>query len=194
MPLLTNPRRERFAQHVAEAGNGSAAYRMTYGVHGASAEVGASRLLRNDKVKRRVRELQGEAARAAVMTLEEQRLLLAAVARGEHKGAKISDRLRAIEIDAKLAGHANGKEDKPRASIVPEIIIREEGDPGWERHPTPKAPYHLVDGEEPQPVVFNVPAHWGNRRSGEALSPDTMPPIIINRPPTSGRRASREHK
>lgn len=98
MPLLSNPRHERFAQHLAGAGNASAAYRLTYGTHGASAEAGASRLLRNVKVRQRVQELQGDAARAAVMTLEEHRLLLASVARGEHTGVKISDRLRAIEI------------------------------------------------------------------------------------------------
>ena len=123
MPLLDNPRHERFAQHVAEAGNGAAAYRMTYGTHGASAEVGGSRLLRNAKVKRRVRELQSETAKAAVMTLEEQRLLLASVARGEQAGAKISDRLRAIEIDAKLAGHGSGRDARAQSSIVPPIII-----------------------------------------------------------------------
>ena len=70
-----------------------------------------------------MRELQREAAKAAVMTLEEQRLLLAAIARGEHAGLKMSDRLRAIEIDAKLAGHTNDRDDKSRPRIVPEIII-----------------------------------------------------------------------
>lgn len=148
MPLLTNPRRERFAQHVAEAGNGAAAYRLTYGTHGASAEAGASRLLRNAKVQRRVRELQAETAKAAVMTLEEQRLLLAAVARGEHKGAKISDRLRAIEIDSKLAGHLNGKGDKAAPSILPRMIIRYGGDP---------VPEPSVAGEEPAPITCNLP-------------------------------------
>lgn len=147
MPLLSNPRHERFAQHVAEAGNGAAAYRLTYGTHGASAEVGGSRLLRNAKVKRRVRELQSETAKGAVMTLEEQRLLLAAVARGEHKGAKISDRLRAIEIDAKLAGHASGKDETTRPSIVPRMIIRYGSDPA----PEP------VAGEEPPPMICRLP-------------------------------------
>lgn len=104
MPILNNPRRERFAQRVAEAGNASAAYRSTYGSDGRSAEVGGSRLLRNAEVRGRVQELQGETAKAAVMTLEEQRLLLAAIARGEHLNAKICDRIRAIELDAKLAG------------------------------------------------------------------------------------------
>lgn len=171
MPLLSNPRRERFAQHVATAGNGAAAYRMTYGAHGASAEVGASRLLRNVKVQRRVRELQGEAAKAAVMTLEEQRLLLAAVARGEHKGAKISDRLRAIEIDAKLAGHASGKEDKPRPSIVPRIIIRYGDDP----LPEP------VAGEEPPPMICNLPEIFrygrGERRQNHSPGAGTAPAL-----------------
>ena len=140
MPLLSNPRRERFAQRVAVAGNGAAAYRHTYGTQGASAEAGASRLLRNDKVRRRVRELQGEAAKAAVMTLEEQRLLLAAVARGEHTGSKLSDRLRAIEIDAKLAGHTNDRDDKSRPRIVPEIIIN------MPAELTEKRPLPLING------------------------------------------------
>lgn len=123
MPILSNPRRERFAQHVASAGNGASAYRLTYGAHGASAEVGASRLLRNDKVQRRVRELQGEAAKAAVMTLEEHRLFLAAVIRGEHADAKISDRVRAVEIDAKLAGHFDAKDGIPSREGLPPIVF-----------------------------------------------------------------------
>lgn len=168
MPLLSNPRRERFAQHVATAGNGAAAYRMTYGAHGASAEVGASRLLRNVKVQRRVRELQAETAKAAVMTLEEQRLLLAAVARGEHKGAKISDRLRAIEIDSKLAGHASGNDDKPRPSIVPRMIIRYGGDP---------VPEPDVAGEEPAPIICNLPEIF---RYGRGERPQDHSPSAEN--------------
>ena len=111
MPLLSNPRRERFAQHVAEAGNGAAAYRLTYGVNGASAEAAASRLLRNDKVRERVTELQGAAATAAVLTLERKRQILADIAEGRQQEAKISDRLRAIELDARLAGEFHEKLD-----------------------------------------------------------------------------------
>jgi len=45
MLCLSNQRHERFAQLIAKGETGTAAYRATYGVEGASAEVGASRLL-----------------------------------------------------------------------------------------------------------------------------------------------------
>jgi len=103
MPLL-NQRHESFAQLIASGESGAAAYRTCYGTDGASAEAAASRLLRNGKVQKRVLEMQGEAAKAAVLTLEERRLFLAAVVRGEHADAKMPDKLRAAELDAKLAG------------------------------------------------------------------------------------------
>lgn len=185
MPILSNQRQETFAQHVAQGSNGAAAYRNAYGAHGASAEANASRLLRNDKVRARVQELQGEAAKAAVMTLAEQRLLLASVARGEQFGAKISDRLRAIEIDAKLAGNANDKNDKndkALQNIMPRIIIRNPGDPGREPRNSPRAPD--VDGEERAPIVFNVPEIFMYER-GER--PQNQSPGAVNGTAASAR-------
>ena len=77
----------------------------------AGAEAAASRLLRNDKVRERVAELQRAAATAAVLTMERKRQLCADVAKGRHPDARISDRLRAIELDAKLAGEFHEKLD-----------------------------------------------------------------------------------
>ena len=94
-----------------------------------------------------MRELQGEAASAAVMTLADKRLFYAAVVRGQVAGASLSDRLRASELDSKLAGHLNGKGDKEAPSIVPRMIIRYGSDP----LPEP------VAGEEPPPMICNLP-------------------------------------
>jgi len=111
VPILVNQRHERFAQIIGSGESGAAAYQTCYGTHGASAEAAASRLLRNGKVRERVTELQSAAATAAVLTLERKRQLLADIAEGRQQQAKISDRLRAIELDAKLAGEFHEKLD-----------------------------------------------------------------------------------
>lgn len=110
MPLH-NPRHERFAQLIASGESGAGTYQTCYGTNGASAEAAASRLLRNDKVRKRVAELQSAAATEAVLTLERKRQLLADIAEGRQQEAKISDRLRAIELDARLAGEFHEKLD-----------------------------------------------------------------------------------
>jgi hypothetical protein len=125
--ILKHARWERFAQLVAKGESGSAAYRECYGAQGASAEVSASRLLRNVKVRERISDLQAAAGVEAVMSLREMRLFLAAVVRtpigsiDEHSPLCQSfqrtqrgftrtmvDKLRALELDARLAGWLKG--------------------------------------------------------------------------------------
>jgi len=130
MGNLINQRHESFAQLIASGESGAGAYRTCYGTHGASAEAAASRLLSNGKVRERVTESQSTAATAAVLTLERKRQLLADIAEGRQQQAKISDRLRAIELDARLAGELNEKLD-----------VR------WQRQQT-----------EHRPIIFNIPA------------------------------------
>ncbi|RVC79873.1 Terminase small subunit [Mesorhizobium sp. M4A.F.Ca.ET.022.05.2.1] len=68
MPILRNPRHERFAQGIAKGLSGKAAYiDAGFGARDNAAEVNAARLLRNAQVKSRLGELQtGHAQRTAV--------------------------------------------------------------------------------------------------------------------------------
>lgn len=109
MPALANQRHEKFAQRIASGMSGAAAYRTTYGARGATAEVNASKLLRNAKVRDRVADLKECSATAAILSLSEKREILAGVVRGGEADAKLSDRLRALELDAKLAGEFTEK-------------------------------------------------------------------------------------
>ena len=102
MPPLANSRWEKFSQLIASAETGAAAYRTTYDARGASAEANASRLLRNDKVRRRVAELQAASATSTMLTMQERREALAAAARRDNIRAR--DLVCVLLADAKLAG------------------------------------------------------------------------------------------
>ena len=63
MPVLKNPRHERFAQELARGLSGKEAYLAAgYETGGNAAEAAASRLLRNVKVRERVDELKSKIA------------------------------------------------------------------------------------------------------------------------------------
>jgi phage terminase small subunit len=71
MPPLDNSRHEKFAQGLAQGMSASEAYRQAgYEAKGGAAEVGASRLIRNDKVTARVAELKERAAVAVSLSRE----------------------------------------------------------------------------------------------------------------------------
>ena len=109
----SNQRHERFAQLAANGETGAAAYRATYGAEGASAEAGASRLLRNDKVSERIAELQRESATATTLNMRRRREILAEIA--GNKSAKDADRINAVLADAKLAGELVEKQEVTHA-------------------------------------------------------------------------------
>lgn len=113
---LANHRWEQFAQAVATGASAAGAYRQTYGTNGASAEAAASRLLRNGKVNARVAALQAESAKACVLTIEKRRELLARFAQDATE--KTADRIRALELDARLAGHLKGDSVSVQATAV----------------------------------------------------------------------------
>lgn len=118
MAILKNQKHERFALLVAQGESGSAAYREVYGRKGAVADANASRLLRNAKVRARIAELQQKAAEKAVLTLARKRELLREMAEGERPTKRAEsadgptdtyDAVKAIELDAKLAGEFKEK-------------------------------------------------------------------------------------
>lgn len=67
MPLLTNPKHERFAQELAKGLSASAAY-VAAGY--AKSDSNASRLSSNEKVRTRVQELLQEGAEKAGVTIQ----------------------------------------------------------------------------------------------------------------------------
>ena len=121
MTILNNARWEQFSQRVASGESAAAAYRAAYGVKGASAETAASRLFRRVEVSSRVAQLRAQAAGASavevaktaarvagkvVLALAKKRALLAGFATARKLDVK--DRMRAIELDARLAGELKG--------------------------------------------------------------------------------------
>ena len=105
MPPLANPRREKFAQHVATGESATAAYRLVY-AKAKNADVMGPRLLGNVGVRARVAELQSRSAIAATLTMRQRREIACAIA--TDSTARASDRLAAIMADARLAGELKG--------------------------------------------------------------------------------------
>jgi hypothetical protein len=100
VPILPNPRHEKFAQALAEGQSATEAY----GFAGYAPNGNAARMKGNDRVEERVAELQGQGAKRAVVTLEgliaEARdIQTKAVAEG-----KFSAAVSALTVKAKLAG------------------------------------------------------------------------------------------
>jgi hypothetical protein len=105
VPALSNPRHERFAQELAKGKSQSDAYGAA-GFAGAAPtlEAGASRLIRNDKIRARVAEIVGMAAERAVVTRESliyeaHDIQTKALAAGQYAAAT-----GALTAKAKLAG------------------------------------------------------------------------------------------
>ena len=99
-----NLRQEKFCEIIVTGVSAKEAYlRAGYKGAGNTAEVTACRLLRNPKVKARIAELRKTETKNYLMTRDEKRQVLADIVRDET--VKMSDRLRAVEIDSKMAGH-----------------------------------------------------------------------------------------
>jgi hypothetical protein len=121
MRCLLNQRRERFARLAASGETGAAAYRAAYGAEGASAEAGASRLLRKVEVSERVAELKRQSATATTLGMQRRREILAEIA--NDRKAKAADRIAAVMADAKLAGELVEKSEvTTREQPTPEEI------------------------------------------------------------------------
>lgn len=68
-----------------------------------AAASGAYRLMRNPLVREEIRRLQAEVDKLWLATREEKRAILARVFTDDF--AKVGDRLKAIEVDNRMAGH-----------------------------------------------------------------------------------------
>lgn len=108
MPELRNRKHERFARLVANGAIGEDAYGEAYpNAAPQSRKVGACRLLRREDIRERCLELlEAEDARSpgAFLTPERKRRLLLDIA--EDGEASAANRMKAIEIDNKMAGES----------------------------------------------------------------------------------------
>jgi hypothetical protein len=109
MPALTPHRHEIFCRNIISAvklGKSQAwAYRQAgYSVEDNSAYAAASRLLKSDKIKRRIEELGAPAVRKAQFTLESLSEEVAATIKDARAKGQNSVVVRALELGAKLHG------------------------------------------------------------------------------------------
>lgn len=142
---MLSARHEAFAQHLAKGNTASAAYTAAYGVKGKSANEGGCRLARKDNIRARVSAIadiiaretaarEADVARQAVskfkgtlLTATRRLEIVAEIA--ENKRTTPANRMRAVELDAKLRGdllerhELTGPEGVPLPSVVPAITV-----------------------------------------------------------------------
>ena len=104
MPALSNAQYERYAQEIARGMSQADAYRAAYPKSARWKDKTvynhASEIRRIPEVDARIKELQAEAAAAAVMDRQERLETLTAIARDEHMHPK--QRMQAIDILNKM--------------------------------------------------------------------------------------------
>lgn len=124
--MLSGPR-QKFAEGVAAGLNQTVAYLAAYPkASDETARRAASVLMTKHDIITEIARIRASAALlpgSAVLTLADKRNGLAAIFRsnGEHLGSEVktSDRLRALELDAKLAG-----ELKDKVEVTGETVIK----------------------------------------------------------------------
>ena len=125
MPVLQNSKHERFAQLVAQGESYTQAYKQVYDTASIkTAECKSSLLVRNVKVAERLMELKEQFAKKSFLTFERKRALLLEMAEGKIPTKTIRsrggdkefeqdhyDRAKALELDAKLTGEFQEKQE-----------------------------------------------------------------------------------
>jgi phage terminase small subunit len=115
MPILSNPRHEKFAQGLAQGKPAINAYEMA----GYKPDRGAaSRLSANVIIQARVAELQGKAAESAIVTLEGLIQEAGDLQLAGLKLNQISAAVAALTAKAKLAGFWVDKQESKNTNYV----------------------------------------------------------------------------
>lgn len=98
-----NDRQRRFAELVVQGNSGRKAYEEVYDTSGASAEVNASKLLRNPKVEAYVKKLREEAKKLSIFTTASKLTMLYEIARdNQAEDPRVS--IAAISEDNRMTG------------------------------------------------------------------------------------------
>lgn len=114
-------KQQKFCEHIVAGETNAQAYRKAgYAVTNSnSAEACASRLLGKANIRSRIAELRKPQTHRAMMTRDRKRELLREIA--ENAAKKDVDRIRAIEVDAKLAGHF--EPDRQEIELGPKTLL-----------------------------------------------------------------------
>src|SRR6185312_12810971 len=101
MPVLSNPKHERFAQELAKGKSQGDAYEAAGYT---PCDQNASRLIRNDKIQARLLELQSKGAERAVVTIESLMREAGEIQEAAVASNQLSAATAALTVKAKLAG------------------------------------------------------------------------------------------
>lgn len=99
---MLTARQEQFCLEFAKSGNATSAYLKVYGGNELSATAQASRLLRKDNIRARLKEIADEIKHEKIADITECQELLTAIARDTTNAA--ADRIKAIQTLMKAQG------------------------------------------------------------------------------------------
>ena len=131
MAVLSNPRHEKFAQALAEGRSATGAYENA----GYKPNDGnAARLKGNEKIRKRVVELQGQSAERALVTLasliaEADDIQNKALAKGNYSAA-----ISALTVKAKLSGQWVERAEHKTNNVVYHVKDEPLGEEEFEEH------------------------------------------------------------
>lgn len=115
-----NVRQERFCEFVAAGESQTDAYlKAGFKVSKSVARRNAARLLTNADIQMRVSELRKPQTKAALSSRDHKRALVMRIM--EDPTVKMQDRLRAMEIDARLAGQF--EPDRTEIDVGPKTLL-----------------------------------------------------------------------
>lgn len=133
-----NQRQEKFCMEYAKTGNATQSYKKVYAVKDDnSAQAAASRLLANEKIQARLRELSAEVKADEIAEITEIQSKLTAVMRGEEMTTAVTkdgeivtlpvtmkDKLKAMELLLKSKGGFISKQELSISETLP-VVIRD---------------------------------------------------------------------
>jgi phage terminase small subunit len=115
-----NVRQERFAELVAGGMTGTEAYiQAGYKVTEVVARTNAARMLSNAGIKAKIAALRKPVTRKTMLSRDRKREILYQIA--ESSKEKAVDRIRAMEVDARIAGHF--EPDRTEIEVGPKTLL-----------------------------------------------------------------------
>ena len=114
-------KQEKFCLEYAKTGNGTRSYLSAYSPNNSNSAAGseAHKLLKNPKIKARLKEIHETHNAKKIMQVEEMKTRLTEIARDD---SSIKNALKAIELLAKIGGLFVSKQELEINSAIPIVI------------------------------------------------------------------------